>query len=156
MRPVQPPLPWLGGCACDAVRYIVTGPPVAMYACHCRDCQKRSGSAYALILRVPATDLSVDWDTLAARERVANSGARMTAHFCPECGTRIVTTRADRDTVSLFAGTLDDPSFVYPSAHVWTSRALPGVTIPASAYAHPHQPEDPDALTKAFREAATA
>ncbi|UOM36340.1 GFA family protein [Acuticoccus sp. I52.16.1] len=152
MAPAQPPLPWLGGCACHAVRYLVTGPPVAIYACHCRDCQRSTGSAYVLVLRVPVAAFSVDWDSLTAIERVGDSGGRMLCHFCAECGTRIVNTRTDRDVVNLRAGTLDDPSFVEPSAHIWTSRALPGVVIPPAAYAHPEQPDDPDALTRAFRE----
>ncbi|RAI03275.1 aldehyde-activating protein [Acuticoccus sediminis] len=151
-----PPLPWLGGCACDAVRYIVTGDPVAIYACHCRDCQKQTGSAYALVLRLATDDFSVDWETLAAYERTAASGARMMCHFCPDCGTRIVHTRPDRGVVNLRAGTLDDPSFIVPTAHIWTSRALPGVEFPASVYTHPGQPEDPDALVKAFRDAVPA
>jgi len=151
MARARPPLPWLGGCACDAVRYLVTGEPVAIYACHCRACQRQSGSAYGLVLRVHTDGFQVDWSSLASFERTADSGARQTCHFCPECGCRIVHTRTDRDTVNIRAGTLDDPSFLEPTAHIWTARALPGVAIPTGVYTHELQPEDPDALAKAFQ-----
>jgi hypothetical protein len=42
-----------GGCACGAVRYETDATPVAMFNCHCRDCQRASGSGYAAILVVP-------------------------------------------------------------------------------------------------------
>src|SRR5215217_6718430 len=44
-----------GGCQCGAVRYVVTAEPLALYVCHCRECQKQSASAFGVSLVVPGT-----------------------------------------------------------------------------------------------------
>ena len=46
--------PFLGGCACGAIRYECTAVPVAMFKCHCRDCQRAAGGAFTPIVVVPA------------------------------------------------------------------------------------------------------
>jgi hypothetical protein len=45
--------PQPGGCQCGAIRYEITGPPAAVYACHCTECQKQSGSAFAMAAVIP-------------------------------------------------------------------------------------------------------
>jgi hypothetical protein len=51
--------PFTGGCACGAVRYECTAEPLGSINCHCRDCQRASGTAYASVLRVPAASFRV-------------------------------------------------------------------------------------------------
>jgi hypothetical protein len=48
-----------GGCACGAIRYEVKADPVAMLNCHCRDCQRESGTAYGAFLVVPKGTVEV-------------------------------------------------------------------------------------------------
>jgi hypothetical protein len=50
---------WTGGCACGAIRYACEGEPTLMFNCHCRDCQRASGSAYAAITIFPKTAVAV-------------------------------------------------------------------------------------------------
>lgn len=45
--------PQSGGCQCGAIRYEISGPPAAVYACHCTECQKQSGSAFAMAAVIP-------------------------------------------------------------------------------------------------------
>ena len=47
------PTPFSGGCACGAIRYECSAEPLLPLNCHCRDCQRASGSAYAAVLAVP-------------------------------------------------------------------------------------------------------
>lgn len=57
MRQVK--LPFGGRCLCGAVQYRVTEPPIMFYACHCTDCQKRSGSAFNLSMWVKRASIEV-------------------------------------------------------------------------------------------------
>ena len=52
-------LPITGGCACGAVRYVVNAEPVLMLNCHCRDCQRATGGAYAPVVVVPRTAVQI-------------------------------------------------------------------------------------------------
>lgn len=77
-----------GGCQCGRVRYRVSGDPLALVACHCKECQRQSGSAFGMSLMVRASGFTVQGE-LKMFERAANSGRTLRCFFCPECGTRI-------------------------------------------------------------------
>ena len=47
------PTPFFGGCACGAIRYTCAAAPLFALNCHCRDCQRASGSAFCPVLYVP-------------------------------------------------------------------------------------------------------
>jgi hypothetical protein len=87
-----------GGCACGAIHYDCTADPVIMFNCHCRDCQRASGSA----------------------------GKAIERGFCPTCGSH-VTDKLERlpNILALQAGSLDDPSMYRPMMDVFTSSAQP-------------------------------
>src|SRR5262245_37317036 len=54
-----PPLPWEGGCQCRAVRYVLRALPLTLYACHCKECQLQSSSAFGLSMRIPAAAVEI-------------------------------------------------------------------------------------------------
>lgn len=135
--------PFEGGCLCGAVRYRVT-PTVRFqpYACHCTDCQTRTGSAFGIQLSVMADDLSLTGPILRG-EHVQPSGAVAGIFACERCLTRIYTDNDRRPgIVNLRAGTLDDSRSLVPFAHLWVSSKLPWVTIPSEAIALQEQPQD--------------
>lgn len=142
MRIDLPPLPLTGGCQCGAVRYTVTAPPVTFYVCHCRACQRQSGSAFGESLLVLRTSLDLAGPT-SGFETLADSGNRSHRTFCAECGTRLYHRRmgAEVPTVSLKAGTLDETGWLRPVAHIWTARRQPWVTIPPELPDYPGQPD---------------
>lgn len=118
-----------GSCQCGAVTYQATAAPLFSLACHCRECQKLSASAYSTTLSFRAGDLVVRGE-LASFERTADSGRRVMSYFCPGCGNRIY--HADPDAPGLMrlkSGTLDSAPIPAPRAHVWVSRKQPWVTI---------------------------
>ena len=66
-----------GGCQCGAVRYRITGEPIALYVCHCRECQKQSASAFGLSLEVPRAALRLTSGTPRRWTRMSDSGRRL-------------------------------------------------------------------------------
>lgn len=142
-----------GGCQCGAVRYRIAGLPPVVYACHCRECQKQSASAFGMSLPVARSDFHVDGD-LKSWERDTDLGSRTRCFFCSACGSRVYhASNRSPDRVTVKAGSLDDTSGLQPVAHIWVSRKQPWVIIPASVPTHPTQPDDltawRSALTKA-------
>lgn len=115
-----------GGCLCGAVRYESSGEPGFALLCHCRDCQRQSGSAYAAGWRVPAAGFRVTKGEPKLYVRTADSRNRITRAFCPECGsTLFLRVSARPDLVAIRAGTLDDPSLFRPEADIFVASAQP-------------------------------
>ena len=131
-----------GGCQCGAVRYSLASTQIAAYACHCRECQKQSASAFAVSVPVLADALDVD-GPLTAYDRATDSGSRTNCWFCSVCGTRIYHQSArSPELVTLKGGTLDDPSGLEPVAHLWVSRKQAWLVLPEGVPAFETQPDD--------------
>ncbi|MGH6948972.1 MAG: GFA family protein [Kiloniellales bacterium] len=131
-----------GGCQCGALRYESAGAPLALYACHCRECQKQSASAFGLSLEVPYAGLRLTRGAPKTWRRNTDSGRRLVCVFCPDCGSRIWhESEAEPKTVTIKAGSLDEPVDLGAAIHIWTSRKLPGVVIPEGAKQFPEEPE---------------
>jgi hypothetical protein len=132
-----------GGCQCGAVRYRITGEPIALYVCHCRECQKQSASAFGLSLEVARTALRLTRGTPRRWTRGTDSGRRLACFFCPGCGSRLWHEAADgiAETLTIKAGSLDEPVDLSPAIHIWTARKLTGVLIPEHARQFPGEPE---------------
>jgi len=114
-----------GGCSCGAVRYEATAEPVVMLNCHCRDCQRASGAAFAAVVVVPRSALRIEGE-LRYHTTVGENGNVVERGFCPSCGSRVAN-RLGRlpHIVGLMAGSLDDPSLHKPSMDIFTSSAHP-------------------------------
>lgn len=123
-------LPEHGGCACGAVRYALSAAPLLVYACHCHDCQTRSGAAFTLTLVIRSADIAIE-GPLDMMERAMRSGRMVEHGFCPTCRVPIVA-RAPvaPDYMSLRAGTLDDAGWVKPIAQTFVESAIPWAVIP--------------------------
>ena len=114
-----------GGCLCGAVHYECNADALFMGNCHCRDCQKASGSGYDACIGVPAAALKVN-GPVKYHDMKANSGNVLSRGFCSECGSRLFAkTSAMPDLGMITAGTLDDPTQYKPTMNIFTSRAQP-------------------------------
>ncbi len=112
-----------GGCACGAVRYTCSEGPRAQLLCHCRDCQRASGSAFAACLVLSADHLQIT-GTLKAYTLVSEKGHTMQRLFCPACGAPMAIVRLETPQLRfVHAASLDDPAIFSPSCEVWVSRA---------------------------------
>ena len=113
----------VGGCACGAIRYQYTGEPLASLNCHCRDCQRETGSGFAPILIVPTSTFTVTRGTPRYFDAIADNGTTVTRAFCAACGSALF--GAGPDTTNIRAGSLDDPSVFRPSMDIYTASAQP-------------------------------
>ena len=146
--------PYDGGCSCGGVRYRVADEPLLLHACHCRDCQRQTGSAFLLTLTVMRSSLEIlDGQP---REFVAAmaDGREKRARFCGECSTLLWGDIAKfPEAAVVMAGTLDDTTWLDPVAHIWTGSSQPWVSIPERALNFEQQPcpEDWVALMERWR-----
>jgi hypothetical protein len=136
-----------GGCRCGAVRYTLAVDALPRsYACHCRDCQTWSGSAFTLQTFVPEAALSVS-GPLTVYDMVTPSGNQSRQRMCPVCHTRIYNTNSARPGVVVVrAGTLDRSDELDVVAHIWVKRKQPWLTLPPDVPAWPESAPAADLL----------
>jgi hypothetical protein len=120
-----------GGCLCQAVRYVLTQRMrFNPYACHCTDCQRRTGSAFGIQLMARLEDFEVAGN-LAKGQHVMPSGAVSEICACPRCFCRIYATNDRRPgLINLRVGTLDTSKDMTPHFHVWVRSKQPWIIIP--------------------------
>ena len=119
--------PWVGGCACGAVRYEINADPVFQNHCQCRDCQKRSGGGHGSWLTFPRGGDMAHMGEVSSWRVAADNGNEKDHAFCPICGTPVwLTFSRMPDLIAVPAGSLDDPGRFAPDAatynvrgHVW-------------------------------------
>jgi hypothetical protein len=118
-----------GGCLCGAVRYAASAEPAMSTVCHCRDCQRFTGSAFGILVGVPKEALTVD-GTMKTFTSLGGSGLPILRHFCPECGSSIAEEPGTLPGLMILnVGTLDDPSWVKPAREIFCDDALPWVKL---------------------------
>lgn len=131
-----------GGCQCGGVRYRVTGAPLALAVCHCKECQRQSGSAFGMSLVVSRDSFELLDGALRDFTRSSDSGRPVRCFFCPECGTRIYHEPAyAKGVLNVKAGTLDDTSWLAPELQAWTSSRQSWIDLPAGLKSFERQPQ---------------
>jgi hypothetical protein len=117
-------------CRCGQLKATVSGEPVRVSVCHCLNCKKRSGSAFAVQARWPAAQVTVEGRS-GSFVKVADSGNSATFHFCPECGSDVYYENNGKfdGLVAIPLGVFDDPYFLKPSYSVWEERKHDWVEI---------------------------
>ena len=122
-----------GGCACGEVRYRLTAEPLVVHCCHCLNCQRQTGSAFAINL-VIETDCV---ELLAGKPEPVDvprgKSAKQRIFRCPTCHVALFS-RYTRATIRYVrCGTLDDPASVTPDVHIYTRSKVPWLELPQSA-----------------------
>ena len=117
-----------GGCHCGAVRFESEGKEIRFLYCHCPDCRKTTGSAFASVLVVEDSGFRV----VAGLDRLipyASSPGKQRC-FCRLCGSHVFSRSETRPGLVLIrAGTLDDAPALRPQGHIWVSAKAPWHTI---------------------------
>jgi hypothetical protein len=117
-------------CSCGQLHLTVQGDPVRISMCHCLACQRRTGSAFAMQARFPASHVHV-FGHFTEYTRMSDLGEKRTFHFCPECGATVFYTTEDAvDVVAVPIGAFADPSFPTPTVSVYESRRHSWVSLP--------------------------
>ena len=122
-----------GACLCGAVRYRYSGDVLRRAVCHCRDCQRASGSAFHFGIVVPRKGFALTRGALRSYRTTGDSGRWLDRSFCPTCGSGILHELEARgpDIVVIKAGTLDDPAIIVPDYEIFVRSKLPWVAIEA-------------------------
>jgi hypothetical protein len=143
-----------GHCQCGELSYRVTGVSLTLFACHCKDCQRQSSSAFGMALWIKTSSVEIVSGGVQTWKRVMPSGQTMYCDFCPVCGTRVFHRRAGQeDIVSIKPGTLDDSRWLDPVAHIWTASAQPWLDISKEeCLLFPQNPSSFDAFFEAWNQ----
>lgn len=128
-----------GGCDCRAVRYRMTSAPLFVHCCHCRWCQRESGSAFALNAMIEADRVQ---SLGAAPELVhtpSDSGLGQQIARCPTCKVAVWSHYAGSGPITCFVrvGTLDLPDLLPPDVHIFTASKQPWVVLADDVPAYP-------------------
>ena len=130
-----------GSCLCRKVRYRATGPLGKMGHCHCVDCRKVHGAAFATFVDVPRAQFTIDQGEDALRRHRAESGA--VRSFCGSCGS-ILFWEIDSDpgSISVTAGTFDTPPDRRPEYHFFVRSRVPWFEIEDDLPRHEAYPKE--------------
>ncbi len=136
-----------GGCNCDHVRYRLTSRPIFVNGCHCRLCQRTSGSAFAINAMIEADRVVLIG--AGEPEIVLAPGdlpASQTSARCPRCGTSLWGHHHLFGEVIRFVrvGTLDEGEALAPDAHFFTRSKHPWIVLPDGVPAYETLPLDGD------------
>lgn len=110
-----------GKCLCGEVGYTIKAEaePVRMAQCHCKDCQRASGTGHMSLAFFKEDDVKITGQT-ASYAVTADSGNINTRHFCPNCGSRVFGVNSGRPgIIGLTAGCIDDNSWFQPGGVVY-------------------------------------
>ncbi len=139
-----------GGCYCGFIRYRLAAAPFFVNCCHCRDCQKLTGSAFAINAMIEANCVEVTSD---GQPVVQGDDAKDMR--CPKCGVLLWATHRMFGDAVLFlrVGTLDESERFEPNAHFFVSRKHPWVEIPREVptFAELPGPDDPPLMPEEAR-----
>ena len=128
-------------CHCGQLRLRCTGAPSKISLCHCRDCQRRTGSVFSVAVFFPRQHVVCVAGTAKSFRRASASGFDVTFHFCPECGSSLWW-EPDRlpDRIGVAVGAFADPDFPMPGQAVWSQDRHRWVALPDGIAAHDRNP----------------
>ena len=144
-----------GGCLCGDIRYRVRGKALRALACHCRFCQRRTGSAFAIETFFLQENVEFAGRPAASYQHTSvESGRWLRLDFCPRCGTNLgaeAELRPGQYIVS--GGTFDDPDWLDVGMHIWTQSKRRWVVLSEGSERYekgtqptrPSEPMPPDA-----------
>ena len=108
-------------CRCGQLRTAATGTPTRISVCHCLDCQKRSGSAFAAQVRFPVADVTITGEASTFTATGDNGAAHF--HFCPDCGSTVFYKNDSLPgVIAIPLGAFDNPRVFTPTISVFENR----------------------------------
>ena len=131
-------LPIDGGCTCRAVRYQMTTKPLFVHCCHCRWCQRETGSAFVLNAMIEAERVDLMSGDVDIVDTPSASGRGQKISRCPKCRVAVWSNYAGAGDLIRFVrvGTLDEPDRLPPDVHIFTMSKQPWVVLPAGTPAY--------------------
>jgi hypothetical protein len=125
-----------GSCFCGSVRYRLTRSPMFVNCCHCRDCQKQTGGAFAINALIERSCIELQAGSIEPVRTTAktDSGRPHDIYRCPDCETALWSDYGRRGVmVFVRVATLDQGHDLAPDVHIFTRSKLPWVVLPTGA-----------------------
>ena len=121
-----------GGCACGAARYRVAGQPIMVHNCHCKLCQRHTGSTSVVNAFFETEHVELTQGELIDQVVPTGSGGRQTIRRCAQCGVALWSHNSRLGTLmaAMRVGTLDNAASLTPDAVIYTASKLPWVALP--------------------------
>lgn len=117
-------------CSCGQLNLTATGDPVRISVCHCLACQRRTGSVFGAQARFERSNVAIEGRSTRYR-RTADSGAQITFHFCPDCGSTVYYLLDQvPDVITVPVGAFADPTFPPPRVSVYEARRHAWSSVP--------------------------
>jgi len=138
-----------GGCLCGSIRYTILQQPILAYTCNCRFCQKDTGTAYRSALAILNENVElIGKDFSVYTYKSVEHGRELYKNFCPVCGTTIsLKTERFPERQVIMIGTLDDPSQIELSTHMFAEEAFDWVEFPKDHVVYPRHRINDDGTT---------
>ena len=126
-----------GGCTCRHVRYRMTSKPMFVHCCHCRWCQRETGTAFALNALIESDRVHLLQGAVEVVDTPSNSGKGQRIARCPKCRIALWSNYGGAVDLIRFVrvGTLDEPDRLPPDIHIFTASKQPWVALPHGALA---------------------
>jgi hypothetical protein len=121
-----------GGCTCGEVRYRLIRSPIIVHCCHCRWCQRETGTAFALNAMIESNCVKLLKGKPERVDTPSNSGKGQAVIRCPSCHIAVWSHYAGAGDLLSFirVGTLDKPDELTPDIHIYTASKQPWVILP--------------------------
>jgi hypothetical protein len=128
-----------GRCTCGAVRYRMASGPLFVHCCHCRWCQRETGSAFVLNAMIEADRVQLLHGEPEMIDTPSNSGKGQQIFRCPKCRVALWSHYAGAGDKVCFVrvGTLEEPDLLPPDIHIFTASKQPWVLLPPDVPAVP-------------------
>jgi hypothetical protein len=118
-----------GRCLCGKLTYSANAEPALVCVCHCKECQRQSGSAFASLVFIPSETFRMEGESKTFTQ-LGGSGQPVKRLFCPECGSTVALDAAVAPNMMLItSGSLDDTSFVKPTRNIFCDSAQSWVPL---------------------------
>lgn len=123
-----------GQCFCGAIRFRMHGRPMFVHCCHCKDCQRQTGGAFAVNALIEADRIEILSGAPVGHAMATESGHPHDIYRCDACQSALWSDYGKRDWLRfLRVTTLDNPGDFVPDVHIYTRSKLPWVTLPEGA-----------------------
>ncbi|MEM9232765.1 MAG: GFA family protein [Pseudomonadota bacterium] len=120
-----------GGCTCGTIRYQLTASPLFVHCCHCRWCQRETGSAFVINVLIETSHVRLEKGEPVLKRLPSPSGRGQSFARCPDCGLTLWSHYGGMGNKVSFirGGTLDEPHLAPPTIHIFTSSKLPWLEL---------------------------
>jgi hypothetical protein len=122
-----------GGCDCKTIRYRMMTKPMFVNCCHCRWCQRETGSAFVLNALIETDRVQLLAGEPEVIDTPSQSGRGQKIARCPTCKIALWSNYSLPTVRFIRVGTLDNPDIAPPDAHIFTASKQPWVILPPGA-----------------------